>query len=68
MEYVEEETIARGSQTCAIPWQLDRLDQTSSTLNCRYDPIDQGDGTDIYILDSGIQNNDTTSYCGLINQ
>ena len=54
VEYVEEETMASGSQTtCAISWGRDRVEQTSSTLDCRYDPIGEGEGSDIYILDSG---------------
>lgn len=53
MEYVEEETFASGSQTCAISWGRDRIDQTSPTLDCRYDPIGNGEGSDIYVLDSG---------------
>lgn len=53
VEYVEEETMAAGSQSCAISWGRDRVDQTSATLDCRYDPVDEGDGSDIYILDSG---------------
>lgn len=55
--YVEEETYAAGAQTparcSANSWGRDRLDQTSSTLDCRYDPIHNGEGSDIYILDSG---------------
>ena len=53
MEYVEEETFAKGTQSCDISWGIDRIDQTSSTLNCRYDPIFQGEGSDVYILDTG---------------
>lgn len=52
VELLEEETFATGSQVNA-PWHLDMLDQTSDTLDERYDPIGDGDGVDIYILDSG---------------
>lgn len=62
MEYVEEETLARGTQSCAISWGVDRIDQVSSTLDCRYNPLSQGEGSDIYILDSG-----TTQMTGVVN-
>ena len=54
VEYVEEETYATVSQSCPLSWGLDRIDQISSTLDCIYNPGDHdGEGTDIYILDTG---------------
>ena len=53
VEYVEEETYATVSQSCLLSWGLDRIDQISSTLDCMYNPGDHGEGSDIYILDTG---------------
>lgn len=50
MEFVEEETYARGS----LSWAIDRIDQVGSTLNGVFSPCGTGLGVDIYILDSGI--------------
>lgn len=52
MEYVEEETIARGLQQ--VPWHLDRVDQHELPLNSQYLPVAGGKGVDLYVLDSGI--------------
>ena len=52
IEYIEEETIAAGSQQ--VPWHLDRLDQRELPLNLQYLPVGAGKLVDIYILDSGI--------------
>ena len=52
---VEEETYATAAQVDAtVPWHLDLLDQRSSILDGQYNPIGDGDGVDIYILDTGI--------------
>lgn len=62
VEYVEEETYATKSQSCSsFSWGLDRIDQVSSALNCRYNPGDKGEGSDIYILDTGLSENARTS-------
>ena len=53
VEYIEEETYAKISQSCPLSWGLDRIDQISSTLDCTYNPGDHGEGSDIYILDTG---------------
>lgn len=52
IEYVEEETVAKGMQE--VPWHLDRLDQQTLPLNQQYWPLGTGKGVDLYILDSGI--------------
>lgn len=51
VEYIEEESMAKGMQ---IPWHLDRLDQQQLPLNQFYLPVGSGRGVDLYILDSGI--------------
>ena len=50
VEYIEEETYAHSTE---IPWSLDQIDQCSETLDDRYQPIGDGEGIDIYILDTG---------------
>ena len=52
VEFVEEETYAEGT----LSWALDRIDQVSSTLNGKFEPYGDGEGVDIYILDSGKNN------------
>ena len=37
-----------------VPWNLDRIDQLSSTLNGIYNPPNSGAGVDMFILDTGI--------------
>ena len=53
VDYVEEETYATVSQSCPLSWGLDRIDQISPTLDCTYNPGDNGEGVDIYIIDTG---------------
>ena len=48
--------MAEGSQI-DIPYHLDRLDQRYLPLDGIFDPIGDGKGVDIYILDSGIMYN-----------
>ena len=48
-----------------MPWHLDILDQESSSIyNGIYSPIGDGDGVDIYILDTGMHT--PTVYVGLM--
>lgn len=51
VDYLEEEGYAEATTE---EWHLDRLDQISSTLDNQFQPIGDGTGVDVYILDSGI--------------
>lgn len=55
VEYVEEDQFvtSTASQTGAT-WGLDRIDQTSSTLNSTYTYTSTGAGVHAYIIDTGI--------------
>ena len=57
IEYIEEETMASGDQS-TTPWYLDRL-QMRFPRDGEYQPIGDGSGVDIYILDTGINYNHT---------
>ena len=37
-----------------VPWNLDRIDQRSDTLDGSYSPEGTGEGVDVYIFDTGI--------------
>ncbi len=52
VDYIEEEGFAQADRI--VEWHLDRLDQISSTLDNKYQPIGDGTGVDVYILDTGI--------------
>ena len=49
VEFVEEETFAEAS----LSWALDRIDQVSPVLDGIFEPDGDGEGVDIYILDTG---------------
>ncbi len=58
VDYIEEEGFATGDTTGnVLQWHLDRLDQATYPLDLSYAPIGDGEGVDIYILDSGINFN-----------
>lgn len=49
MEFVEKETFAHGS----ISWALDRIDQASPVLDGQSNSNGDGQGVNIYSLDTG---------------
>ena len=53
IKYIEEETMAEAVQT-TLPYHLDRIDQRQLPFDGVYDPFGDGEGVDIYILDTGI--------------
>ena len=56
MVFLEEETYAAATDIqLDAPWHLDILDQEPSILDGIYDPgpMGNGEGVDIYILDTG---------------
>ena len=46
--------MATGDQDPALPWHVDRTDQRRLPLDRLYQPIGDGEGVDVYILDSGV--------------
>ena len=45
------------------PWHLDRIDQRSSVLdNMLYHPVGDGEGINIYILDTGMHTKPVNFY------
>ena len=57
VESVEHDQMAEGQQTVNYrnpQWHLDRIDQRLAKLDNSYYPKYTGEGSDIYILDSGI--------------
>lgn len=55
VDYIEEEGYAVGDEIeDIVQWHLDRLDQSDYPLDLSYSPIGEGEGVDIYVLDSGI--------------
>ena len=59
VDHIEEEDEARGDSLPAgwanVPWHLDRLDQGDIPMDQSYQPIGDGEGVDVYVLDSGIR-------------
>ena len=54
VDYIEEEGIVTGAQDNNLPWYLDRIDQSKLPLDYLYNPIGDGSGVDVYVLDTGI--------------
>jgi subtilisin family serine protease len=50
---VEQDQRARPASVAS--WGLDRIDQPSLPLNDKYDPIGDGKGVDVYVLDTGVR-------------
>ncbi|XP_070546033.1 uncharacterized protein [Ptychodera flava] len=55
VEYVEEDALV--SVAAAESWGLDRIDQADLPLDGMYNPPGDGNGFDVYVIDSGIQRN-----------
>lgn len=49
--FVEPDGVVR---LAAIPWNLDRIDQRTATLNNSYAPGATGSGVTVYVLDTGV--------------
>ncbi|WP_395835455.1 S8 family peptidase [Cystobacter fuscus] len=55
IEYVEEDQFVTSTATqTGATWGIDRIDQTSSTLNSTYTYTSTGAGVHAYIIDTGI--------------
>ncbi len=46
--------MAFGSQDPYLPWHLDRIDQNKGPRDYQYNPQKNGEGVDVYVLDTGI--------------
>ncbi|XP_071498641.1 extracellular serine proteinase-like [Diadema antillarum] len=52
VEYIEEDGIVRASAVAS--WGLDRVDQVSLPLDDVFNPMGDGSGVDVYVIDTGI--------------
>ena len=52
VEYVEEDGVVFASSVES--WGLDRVDQLNLPLDDVYEPIGDGNGVDVYVIDTGI--------------
>uniref|UniRef100_A0ABM0MS86 Proteinase K-like n=1 Tax=Saccoglossus kowalevskii TaxID=10224 RepID=A0ABM0MS86_SACKO len=50
--YVEEDCIITAQR---VPWNLDRIDQRDLPLNSVYMPAGDGEGVNVYVVDTGIR-------------
>nr|XP_054752684.1 extracellular serine proteinase-like [Lytechinus pictus] len=55
VEYIEEDGVVEASSVAS--WGLDRIDQLSLPLDDVYTPIGDGNGVDVYVIDTGININ-----------
>ncbi|XP_030830721.1 uncharacterized protein LOC589938 [Strongylocentrotus purpuratus] len=55
VEYIEEDGVVEASSIAS--WGLDRIDQINLPLDDVYQPIGDGNGVDVYVIDTGININ-----------
>ena len=55
VDYIEEDGVVEASSIAS--WGLDRIDQINLPLDDVYQPIGDGNGVDVYVIDTGININ-----------
>ena len=54
VSFIEEDKIVEGAANPHLSWALDRLDQRFLPLDQQYQPTTNGNGVDVYVVDTGI--------------